>query len=172
MIFIMVLQAAVFYVAALYGGIEESLSQNAADVLAERLYNRKNEIETRFFNKWTDLDDCVSALGQRYRQYEKKFGDAPLIDEPSLQVDFLQDSADELISTLRFSEANGIFLILNDARTRPDVFPAAGEQKYGLCIRDMDQESNYSGTEDLLLERSPTSVIDMLNCSLDSWWEA
>ena len=172
LILIMILQSALFYVAAVYGGIEDILSQNAADILSERLYNRKSEVETRFTNRWTNLDDCVAALNEQYAQYEKIYGAAPLTDHKKLQIEFLRDSADGLIATLRYTEANGVFLILNDAREKEAVFPAAGDEKYGLCIRDMDQDSNYSGTEDLLIERAPTAVIDSLRCSLDSWWEA
>ena len=172
MIFIMILQAMIFYAAAVYGGIEESLSQNAVDILSERLYNRKNEIETRFNNRWSALDDCVSTLDKQYALYEKEHGDKPLVRDTQLQIDFLAQSADKLIDTLRYSEANGIFLILNDTAAQHADFPEDGAQKYGLCIRDMDQDSNYSGTEDLLLERAPSSIIDALGCSLDSWWEA
>ncbi len=36
----------------------------------------------------------------------------------------------------------------------------------------MDQKSTYANTEDLLLERAPSSMIETAGCSLDSWWEA
>ncbi len=171
MIAIMLLQALLFYFAAVYGGIEESLTQNAADILYERLNNRKSELETRFNNRWAALDDCTEQLDRQYAMYEEQHGGRPLGSDPRMQIEFLSDCADILIDTLRFSETNGIFLILNDSPGRQS-FPAGGEQKYGLCIRDMDQDSNYSGREDLLLERAPSSIIDALGCSLDSWWEA
>ena len=84
----------------------------------------------------------------------------------------MQENADLLIDTLRHNEVNGIFLILNDQAQAGAFMHSGAEQKYGLCIRDMDTESNYSGTEDLQVERAPSSIIDSLNCSLDSWWEA
>ena len=59
---IMILQALIFYFAAVYGGIEESLSQNAADVLNERLLSRKYELETQCNTQWTDWDSCRAAL--------------------------------------------------------------------------------------------------------------
>ena len=168
----MILQALLFYLFAVYGGIEDSLRQNAEDILAERLTNRKNEIETLFVNKWSDLDLCAQSLDDLYAAYEQRSGAFPFTKGKDLQVQFLKDAQNALIGTLRRNEVNGVFLILND-RSAATSFPASGsEQRYGLCIRDMDQNSSYSDVEDLLLERAPSSIIDTFGCSLDSWWEA
>lgn len=172
MIFIMLFQALIFYVVAVYGGLEKSLSQNASDILSERLYSRGNEIETRFNNKWTDLDSCAATLGKQYAQFEQEHGKKALASDAALQVSFLSACSSELIDTLRYSETNGIFLILNNSPENASDLPGQGAELYGLCIRDMDQESNYAATEDLVIERSPSSIIDSLDCSLDSWWEA
>ena len=169
---IMILQALIFYFAAVYGGIEESLSRNAADILAERLEGRKAELEAEFVNHWTNLDDCANALGLLYEKYEAENGGQPFADSQKRQIAFLKDGAKTLIGTLRHNEVNGIFLILNDQRAKA-AFPLDGaESKYGLCIRDMDPDSNYQDTEDLQLERAPSSIVDSLGCILDSWWEA
>ena len=172
MIIIMVVQALIFYIAAVYGGIEESLSRNAVEIMSGRMNSRKNEIETVFNNRWTALDDCISALNRQYAAYEQALGPDPFSADAINQIDFLRASGDLLIDALRYSKANGVFLILNDAPTGRLAASPGGEQKYGLCIRDMDQESNYSGREDLLLERAPSSIVDALGCLLDSWWEA
>ncbi|NCC43813.1 MAG: response regulator [Clostridia bacterium] len=169
---IMVLQAGIFYFAAVYGGIEESLSQNAADILAERLLNRKNELETTFTNDWINLGTCTSQLDQLYASYEQTYGSQPLLSDPQLQVDYLSDASQELIGTLRQNKVNGIYLILNDQPTKDTITEHASDKKYGLCIRDLDQNSNYTDTADLLLQRSPSSIIEQIGCSLDSWWEA
>lgn len=172
LIIIMVFQALIFYIATVYGGVEESLSRNAVDILSGKTNSRKNEIETLFNNRWTALDDCISVLNNQYADYEEKRGTAPFASDVQNRIDFLKSSGDVLIDTLRYSEVNGIFLILNDAPEGQVPSAEGGGQKYGLCIRDMDQENNYSGREDLLLERAPSSIVDTLGCLLDSWWEA
>lgn len=172
LVLIMVLQGMIFYFAAVYGGIEESLSQNAVDVLSERLFNRAYEIETKFNSQWTDLAACEEALDQIYADYENRYGAFPLTTSQSLQITYLEDASASLINTLRHNEVNGIFLILNDQAQQVSVATEGSEQKYGLCIRDMDQDSYYSGREDLQLERAPSSIIESLGCALDSWWEA
>ena len=162
---ILIFQAIVFYFAAVYGGVEESLSQNAADVLSERLTGRAYELETKLNNKWTDLDACSTALDALYAGYEADFGAYPLAGDSARQIAFLRDAAPQLVNTLRRNGVNGVFLIVND-ETERTAFPADGaEERYGLCIRDMDPESAYSGTEDLQLERAPSSIIDAMGCS-------
>ena len=169
---LMLLQGGIFYFAALYGGIEESLTQNAADILTERLINRKNDIETQFNKSWANLSECNTQLTELYSSYEKTYGKQPFVENTQLQVQFLDNASDTLVSTLRHNEVNGIFLILND---QPDAsisasgFPA---KKYGLSIRDLDPRSNYTGRGDLLLEKAPSSLVSRIGCSLDSWWEA
>lgn len=169
---IMILQAVIFYLVAVYGGIEETMNQNAADILTERLINRKNEVETLFTRSWTRLDACEEELDQLYASYEKEYGTDPLLKTKLLQVDFLEDASPVLVDTLRSNGVNGIYLILNDQEKQEPFTEGESEEKNGLGIRDLDQTSNYTGTDDLLLERAPSSVIEQLGCSLDSWWEA
>ncbi len=168
LILMMVLQAILFYVVAVYGGMEESLNQNAADILSERIINRKNAIETLFNTRWANLDDCADTLDELYARHEREAGEYPLTLGAKHEIAFLNDAATLLIDTLRRNQVNGVFLILNDQKTRA---PFAAGQKYGLCIRDMDQQSGYAGKDDLLIERAPSSLVDVIGCPLDSWWE-
>ncbi|MDD3362841.1 MAG: response regulator [Hespellia sp.] len=171
-ILVMILQAGIFYFAAVYGGVEDFLSQNSADILNERLQNRKNEFENTFTDTWTKFDVSTNYINQLYAKYEANYGNTPFVTDSQKQILFLNDCKDILISTLRQNEVNGVFLILNDQNTKSAALESDNVNKYGLCIRDMDQKSTYTNTEDLLLERAPSSMIETAGCSLDSWWEA
>ena len=141
---VMLIQAFLFYFAAVYGGIEESLTQNAVDILNERLYNRQNEILTRFNGKWADLDECRNLLGNLYNDYQTAHGAKPFIQSNENQINFLGDASDILIKTLRRTEVNGIFLIINNEEYKSNFEQEDSHSKYGLWIRDMDQESYYN----------------------------
>ncbi len=169
---IMIFQAIAYYGFAVYGGIEETVNKNAEDILAERLINRKNEIETLFTKSWTNLETCQSEISSVYANYCEEYGDHPLADNDARAIDFINSNSDILVSTLRKNEVNGIYLIINNKNNMSPFDSESGESKIGIGIRDMDQTSNYTGREDLLLERAPSSLIDKLACSLDSWWEA
>lgn len=169
---IMVLQAIIFYAAAVYGGIEETMNKNAADILTQRLINRKNEIETMFTKTWTNLDSCENQLHEIYKKYSETYGEKPLTKKIDTQVNFISDTSSILVKTLRSNDVNGIYLILNDKADSDNFNTDKPEEKVGICIRDLDQTSNYTNTQDLLLERAPSSIVEQLGCSLDSWWEA
>ena len=169
---IMIFQSVIFYVAAVYGGIEETMNQNAADILTERLLNRKNDIEALFNKTWTNLDNCENEVDVLYDEYSRRYGEKPFTRGNDTQVEFLKDISQVLVDTLRKNEVNGVYLILNDQKEKTVFTENSEEEKIGLCIRDLDQSSNYMDTEDLVVERSPSAVIEELGCSLDSWWEA
>lgn len=169
---IMILQCVIYYMASVYGGIDKSLRRNASDILTERVNNRRNEIETLYNGSWTELDGCIAYLNELYDSYKANYGARPFIKDAQYQIDFLKDVGVQLENTLRTNGVNGIFLILNDQKEYSASELKESEYKYGLCIRDLDPKSNYTGTEDLLLERSPVSLVDYIGCSLDSWWES
>ncbi|MDD3369288.1 MAG: response regulator [Lachnospiraceae bacterium] len=169
---IMIFQAVVFYATAVYGGIEETMNQNAVDILTERLINRKNDIETLFTQNWTKLNNCEDELDTLYERYHDTYGGMPFTAGTDCQVEFLSDAAPTLIRTLRTNGVNGVFLILNDQKEYSAFSEGSTEEKLGIGLRDLDQNSNYTTTEDLLVERAPSAVIKQLNSSLDSWWEA
>lgn len=168
----MVLQSCIFYDVAFYGGVEESLDNNAIAILNEKLTNRRNELETQFTNKWTKLSAYEDTLDSLYAEYEKKPGKTSFASSKKEQVDFLSESSDTLFKMLRDTGVNGVFLILNDEESAVDDVVNFPDNKYGICIRDMDVESAYTNRSDLLIERAPSSLVDKMKCSLDSWWEA
>lgn len=169
---IMILQSGIFYFVAVYGGLDRSLRQNAADILKERLSNRRNELEARFNGEWADLDACTGTLDALYADYTQRYGAFPFAAEPKSQIEFLDAAAETLKSALRHNKTSGIFLILSDRREPDSVLTDAMDCPYGICIRDLDPMSHYEESEDLLLERAPSSLARTIGCSLDSWWES
>ena len=172
LIFVMILQALIFYLSAVYGGVEQSLNKNASDILTERMTNRKNEVETLFNKDWNNLAVCEKYLDELYASYQKEYGNMPFADDTKLQVKYISDAFDILANQLRENHTNGIFLVLNDKTEKTSFSKDGNENKYGCCIRDMDSTSAYTDREDLLLERMPSSLVEQTGCSLDSWWEA
>lgn len=135
---IMLFQAVTFYVGAVYGGIQETLRQNAADILNERLINRKNEIETLFTKSWANLTECETLIDQVYHEYAASNGDKPLTRSTEIQVGFLGNVSEQLVDTLRENGVNGIFLILNNESSRNEFSLTGSEEKvesaFGIWI--------------------------------------
>ncbi len=168
---LIILQAVIFYMATVYGGVINELNQNATDILKERVINRKNDIETQFNTRWVNMSSCASAVSQVYTKISES-SDVPVYSSGDLQKQVLSEASPALIAMLRNNGVNGVFLIMNDSKTYTEI-PAGGyQEKYGLCIRDYDQNSTYTGNEDLLVVRCPSSIISDVGCALETWWEA
>lgn len=172
LIFVMILQSIIFYFSTIYGGVEESINQNAADVFMGQLTNRKNELEATYNNKWIYLETCESKIQSVYEKFECEKGELPFVDDTKTQIDFLGEVSETLFATLRSNQVSGIFLILNDEAKQTTFKDGKPDDKYGLCIIDSDPTSTFVNRDDLLIRRSPSALVEQMGCSLDSWWEA
>lgn len=168
---IMVFQSVMFYFILVYGGVTDLLDDNARDILSERVINRKNEIEGSLNTHWGNITDYARYIGNSYENYVSG-EEGTFYEDQELQKQFLAKVSPLLITMLRNNKVNGVFLILNNAREYRGPDEAGGRSYMGVCIRDLDQGSAYTATEDLLIERCPASIITDIGCPLDTWWEA
>lgn len=169
--FLMVIQSFIFFLATEFGGVEKKLNKNASDIFNERVINRKNEIETVFNSNWTNMSSYADIINSILYGYGENYKNLYLQDM-EFQKQFLKDVYPTLITMLRNNGVNGVYLVLNDNKEYHPLVEGEVQEKYGLCLRDMDQNSAYKDKEDILIERSPSSLITEIGCSLDSWWEA
>lgn len=167
---IVLAQAAIFYLVTVHGHVVSTLNGNAADILTERVYNRKNELQSMFTSQWGNIDNYDDIINQLYKEYDGSH-EEPLYTDNEQQKQFLLDASDTLVDMLRDNSVNGAFIILNNTKSVP-VISSQEHSYYGLCIRDYDQASDYTDREDILTERCPSSLTSQLGCSLDTYWEA
>lgn len=166
----MLLQSTSFYLVTVYGHAVNTLNSNADDIFTERVDNRHNEIASLLASKWNTISFYSDAVNKLYQSYSAD-NDIPLYADTDKQKEFLADASPTLFNMIRANSVNGVFIILTDS----EKYKACSEEEqsyYGLCIRDYDSSSAYSNKEDLLVERSPSSLNAMLGCPLDSSWEA
>ena len=168
--FIMIIQSVLYYIVAVYGGILDTLKKNAEEILEERVINRKNEIETSFNTYWTNMSMYTGIIDDIYESYTNK-GSKPFYGDDIVQKSFLNDTSSILIEMLRSNKVNGVFIILNDQKEYSDISNGGEQYKYGLCIRDYDIVSTYTDNDDLLVVRCPSSMINTVGCSLETWWD-
>lgn len=168
---VMILQSCVFYVTAVYGGMSEILSQNAKDNFINCASDREREIEKLFSEHWTNMEIYADSFDQLYEKYQKE-SDTPVYDNDDSQKEYLADISGILVSMLRNNGINGAYLILNDSKEFVPLSKNPNQNKYGICIRDYDQNSGYTEIEDLRLVRCPASMANIMNCPLEINWEA
>lgn len=166
---VMLLQSTIFYFVTVHGRVVNALNSNAAAILAERVDNRSNELQSLFSSKWSNMDYYTDIINKLY---------ADTVDDPaafyansSQKKTFLSSISGTLIAMLRNNSANGVFIVLANGADG-QVLSDAPQHYYGLCVRDYDPASGYTDKEDLLVERCPSSLASQLGCSLDTYWDA
>ncbi|MFA6830423.1 MAG: hybrid sensor histidine kinase/response regulator, partial [Bacilli bacterium] len=151
---IVFLQSGIFFCITYFGGVAQTLNNNAENVLKENVSNKKNDIDSIFSTRWSDLSSEVTILNETYEQINQEL-DTDFSSSFESQRTFLNDSTESLIRILRRNLVNGAYVILNNSEQYQSL-EDEDECFYGLCIRDYSQTASYSGTSDLLLKVSNT----------------
>lgn len=170
MAIVIAIQSVLFLSIFYLGGVSDTLDSNAYEVLSERVESRRKGLENTL-TKWINLSSSVDTLSSAYQDYLTENWLTPELfnGSPEHKKAFLDKSSEELIRLLRQNGVNGVFLILTDGDT---ITEEESSQRYGLGIRDMDQDAGARNNKDLLLERAPVTVARDLGFSLTSWWDA
>ena len=162
---VLLFQAALLFAVIQYGGTADQLQQSSFDILSEKVAGRKNELENKMVQQWSNLSTTVEMITTLYRQYS----DGPGSEDISLQFGapdanrMLQQSAEPLIQVLRKNGVTGAFLILES--------DAEDGRRAGLYFQDSDPDSNPSDNSDLLSIRSPAEITNRLNIPMATLWE-
>ncbi|SHJ79039.1 Signal transduction histidine kinase [Hespellia stercorisuis DSM 15480] len=171
LIVLMLLQSVIFFGATFYGGVSGTINQNAEDILAERVINQEQELEAKFTTQWANFGRASDNIGHIYDNVAGASG-RNLYEDAQLQRAVLADASGALIDMLRSNEVTGVFLILNNAKDYEPLRDGTQQERYGLCIRDYSPTSEYADREDLLVVRSPSSLVADMGCSMEAWWDA
>lgn len=168
------LQTAVFYCLLIARGTVRDLNANSADALNQQTMWRTERIENDMVSRWGSMQGFKNDFENTYYKFltEQGIDQSEFNEEIIWQKKFLADIAPELISMLRQNKVNGAFLILSGGNETAEPLSNQKKVKQGISIRDIDQNAGYSGNDDLLVSRAPASILEELNISLDSHWEA
>ena len=169
---VMVLQSALNLSSLFMRGAVSMLNDNALGILSQIVINRKQNLEVSMTQKWGKLTASSSALSELYSEFllERGLTDDTFCSDTDASKDFLYDSTPELKRLLRQNGVNGVFLILAGSEGATLPSDTAPQTRQGVCLRDMDQIADYSGEEDLLIERAPYSVVNRMAIPLNSMW--
>lgn len=152
-----------------FSSITEQLNQNALAILQKQVENRQNYLQTMLVD-----NQELSALSDSINNTTLSLlhsGDIDLetLDQASENcLPLLNAVSTNLVSTLRYRSVTGIFLALRthsfDTLSDDDVIPC-------VYIRDLDPDTAPSSrNSDLMLEVSPTQLVESMRISTDSAW--
>ena len=151
------------------GNVGTQLNRNAVDILKKQVENRKNYLESTLEEN-QNLSSIAGVINTAVenRMVTENMDVAQIEADEEQSTALLEEISDSLINTMRHRSVNGIFVILNtedlDEREIDSAMPC-------VYIRDQDPTTAASDrNHDLLLERSPVSMVKSLGISTDRGW--
>lgn len=158
-----------FYTLLLYkGGLIENIVENTFDIFNEKTLNRSIYIESSMQN-FTNIKETeqtvLHKISTLLELQNKTYSD--IAKDPELNKCLIQETAEDILSMLRYTSATGAFLIL-DGVAHSDL----NNSRAGFYIRDLDPTSYAAENADLLLERGSSTISKKYRISLDSYWES
>lgn len=164
---LLLVQAVLFCSTIFAAGTVNKLSQNAEDILNERVINRKNYLQSEMLQRWSSLSGSLSTINAAIADVvtNRKTTLSALQSDDELAHEILDRSYKELVYILRKNSVTGAFLIL-ETNSEEDW----DGRRLGLYIRDQDPVSTPQDNSDLLLERGSSRFSKEKNISLDSYW--
>ena len=125
------------------GGLTSHLNQNAKDILAERVINRKNYLQTEMVNTWSQLDLAVQAINTKATELAAagEISFETLDDSSEACLPLILAVEEDLISLMRTNRTTGAFVVFNNDDLSRSQAAGTYENKPGLYFRDLDPVS-------------------------------
>lgn len=166
---ILCLQMMIFILFYRYGGIKDTLRDNAVQMFSETARHSQLSIERELMTYWTnsirETDDITEMVEEVLRK--NRCSAEAIAVNPELNKEIISAITERLIDVLHHSLGNGVYVVLNGPASKN----GDPQEKAGIFIRDFDASSYQQDNSDLLLERGLPSIARQHGIPLDSYWE-
>ncbi|MGN0060613.1 MAG: diguanylate cyclase domain-containing protein [Coriobacteriales bacterium] len=150
-------------------------SQNARSIVSGKLSARATYLQSTMVNDWMNIGQYV---GRSNKIVEEKIESGAIRKDELGQDDAANDAllaelSHTTLNMMRASCSTGAYLVLNTQDL--DQTNESGQRRNlpGIYLRDLDPLSRPTGNDsDILIERSPATVIDKLGIATDRGWNA
>lgn len=162
-----VIQGVVSLLTLFSSGVKSSLEENAAQMDNHMVEKCQMELENDMVNKWRTVYQENETLETELKTLlsENETDIQSFLCDEALQQQYLDTVFPELVDTLQYNTASGIFLILaNDTSIEQEA------EYQGFFVRDSDPQNKTATNTDLLLERGDKRLSQTMDISLDTAW--
>jgi signal transduction histidine kinase/CheY-like chemotaxis protein/GGDEF domain-containing protein len=148
----------------------QTLTENSLNILAKTSEGAARALDDDMTDHWSNIGSLGEDIGAVVERY---------LDESGLTVSDLYESqekiavldeefADSMLGTLRFSNANGVFVVFSNGDDGSNIL--SGEPHHGLHFRDLDPTNNPSDYSDIILERGHNDISADRGIPVDVYW--
>ena len=154
-------------------GLIRETNENEEAVINSTVAVRKNYLESTMINDWINLQDTVDQINQitEILLENGKIELETLDDSSENCAVLMEQSVNPLIEMMRSNRVTGAFIVLNTEDLRESMAEGIYYNKPGIYLRDDDPTARPSRKrEDVLILRSPRSVVENYNIATDGSW--
>lgn len=154
-------------------GLIRETNENEEAVINSTVAVRKNYLESTMINDWMNLQDTVDQINQitEILLENGKIELETLDDSSENCAVLMEQSVNPLIEMMRSNRVTGAFIVLNTEDLRESMAEGIYYNKPGIYLRDDDPTARPSRKrEDVLILRSPRSVVENYNIATDGSW--
>lgn len=168
MMMVLLIQAGLFLGSIVLGGTLRQLDNNAFDILNERVINRKNDLQNKMVQQWSNLESSAQQINATVRAALAEYGaeESALVPGADVTSGVLAAISDDIIDMLRRRGTTGAFIVFEGAD-----HPGRTDARAGLLFRDYDPSTSPPDNSDLLAARAPAGVANQLGIPLDTYWQ-
>lgn len=150
------------------------LNKNSYDLCQKQIDNRKTYLQTHMTDEWIRLKDLTAFINEKTES---------MIREDIIQLEKLDSSTavctplildiiEPMIQKMYTNKVSGIYIVFNTHDMETEAEAGEWKAKTGIYLRDKDPMSASSEKyADILLECSPTKIVQEMSLSTDQGWE-
>ena len=150
------------------------LNKNSYDLCQKQIDNRKTYLQTHMTDEWIRLKDLTAFINEKTEsmirediiQLEK------LDSSTAVCTPLILDIVEPMIQKMYTNKVSGIYIVFNTHDMEAEATAGEWKAKTGIYLRDKDPLSASSEKyADILLECSPTKIVQEMSLSTDQGWE-
>lgn len=163
LIFIILLEAALFTSIILFSGTPENLDENSFHILNNTVSAKGASLEQRFA-KFVNMDDLYASVSNTVsgNAAALELSVADYMRSPENREALLTDVAPAILNALRNSGANSCYIILENEML--------SSKKDAIYLRDLNPEDTPEGNADIFVEAGSSQLLYDYGFTLDSLW--
>ena len=155
------------YLLLVLSGVKSSTANNIVSMDSHVVENRRVVLENEMMEHWGRIYKESAWLTENLEEvlYNNDIDITEFLKNKDAQQQYLEMVFPDMVKTLQYNTASGLFLILANDES------VSGEADYkGFFIRDSDPQTNIATNTDLLMERGSKRLSQSFAISLDSAW--
>ncbi len=171
---LLVLEIGIFLASLMSHGLIGELRSNEIEVVNEKVISRRSRVQNDMLHSWMNVSDTVTRVNNITRNLltanEIRLGEfTEDYDQAAL---LLERMTPAVMTMMKQNRVTGAFVVLNTQDLSASMESGEYRNLQGIYMRNNDPNvQTFERRENVLMVRSPISVVQNLSIPMDSSWD-